>query len=172
MNHTLVIGYGNVYRRDDGVGFAVVNALHERLYGRTLDPERDPLERIGEGPIDLLVLHQLVPDLAETLAEYDLVVFVDAHVESLPEPLMEQEIVSRYKPGLVTHQLHPSSLLALTHDLYHRTPRGIILSVRGTDFDFGTGLSDEAAAQVPAVVARILALAEEAPRDANLDKDD
>ncbi|MHB0857927.1 MAG: hydrogenase maturation protease [Anaerolineae bacterium] len=159
MPRTLVIGYGNIYRRDDGVGFAVVNALHERLYGRALDPDRDPLEKIGEGAIDLLVLHQLVPDLAETLAEYDLVVFVDAHVESLPEPLLEQEIASRYKPGLVTHQLHPSSLLALAHDLYARTPRGVILSVRGTDMDFGPGLSEAAAAQVPGVVARILTLA-------------
>ena len=31
MNRTLVIGFGNVFRRDDGAGFAALNALRERL---------------------------------------------------------------------------------------------------------------------------------------------
>ena len=35
MNRTLVIGFGNVFRRDDGAGFAVLNAVRERL-GRPL----------------------------------------------------------------------------------------------------------------------------------------
>ena len=30
MNRTLVIGFGNVFRRDDGAGYAVLNAVRDR----------------------------------------------------------------------------------------------------------------------------------------------
>ena len=31
LTRTLVLGFGNVYRRDDGVAFVVLNALRQRL---------------------------------------------------------------------------------------------------------------------------------------------
>jgi len=159
MSRMLVVGFGNMYRRDDGVGYAVVNALHESLYGTPFDADDDGLDRLGRD-VDLVVLHQLVPDLADIVADYDLVVFVDAHVEHLPEPIREENIRPLYRPGIVTHQLHPASLLALARDLYQREPRCVLLSIRGHDFDFGVGLADETASYVPRVVDRILQLAQ------------
>ncbi len=155
---TLIIGFGNVYRQDDGVGEVVVKTVHERIYGQPWPPEEDGYDLLGR-QVDALLLHQLVPDLAETMAEYDQVIFVDAHVESLPEPVREQEIQPLYKPGVITHQLQPSSLLALTEDLYHAHPRCFLFSIRGHWFDFGEGLSPETAQRVPEVVSRILHLA-------------
>ncbi len=160
MARALVVAYGNVYRRDDGVGWAVLNALSERLYGQPFPLDEDGFDRLGR-TVDLVLLHQLVPDLAETLTDYTLLVLVDAHVEELPEAIREQEVTAGYRPGLVTHHLQPSSLLALTQDLYGAAPRCIVISVQGHDFDFGQGLSPRTAEQVPRVVERILELAAE-----------
>ena len=77
MKKTLVIGFGNVYRQDDGVGFVVVNALREKLGRSPLGVEDDGFDDLGH-EIDTLLLHQLVPDLADVIAGYDLVVFLDA----------------------------------------------------------------------------------------------
>jgi len=160
LKHTLVIGFGNIYRQDDGVGTVVVRTLHERIYGKPLPSDEDGYDLLGR-QVDLLILHQLVPDLAETIAEYDLVIFVDAHVEQMEEQVREEEISPLYKAGIVTHQLHPSSLLALTKDLYGSEPRCVLLSIRGHWFDFGEGLSPETARAVPQVVSRIFDLAKE-----------
>ncbi len=157
-SHVLVAGFGNLYRRDDGVARFVVNALRERL-------GRDPLDEMDDGfgdlghPVDTVVLHQLVPELAEDLKDYDLVIFVDAHVGSgIPELIHEEMLEVVYRAPFVYHQTHPSTVLALTMQLYDRAPRAMLLSLLGHDFDFGAGLSDETAALVEPAVNRILEL--------------
>lgn len=156
--HSLVAGFGNLYRRDDGVARFVVNALRERL-------GRPPLEEMDDGfgdlghQVDTVVLHQLVPELAEDLQNYDLVIFVDAHVASgIPEPVHEETLKVIYRAPFVYHQTHPSTVLALTMQLYDRAPQAILLSLLGHDFDFGPGLSAETAALVAPAVDRILTL--------------
>lgn len=156
--HTLVAGFGNLYRRDDGVARFVVTVLRERLGRAPLDEMDDGFEDLGY-PIDTVVLHQLVPELAEDLQHYDLVIFVDAHVASgIPEPIHEETLSVVYRAPFVYHQTHPSTVLALTMQLYNRAPRAILLSLLGHDFDFGQGLSDETAALVDPAVDRILEL--------------
>ena len=155
---TLIIGFGNIYRRDDGVGFVVINALREQLGRPPLDVEDDGFDDRGHA-IDTLLLHQLVPDLADVVATYDLVIFVDAHVGLIPNLIREEEVLACYESAIVPHQLHPSTVLALAHELYEGQPRGVLLSIRGYDFDFGEGLSAQTAAHVPEAVARLLALA-------------
>lgn len=157
--HTLVAGFGNLYRRDDGVARFVVNTLRERLGREPLDEMDDGFGDLGH-PVDTVVLHQLVPELAEDLQHYDLVIFVDAHVASgIPEPLHEETLEVVYRAPFVYHQTHPSTVLALTMQLYDRAPRAILLSLLGHDFDFGKGLSSETADLVEPAVGRILSLA-------------
>lgn len=158
MKRTLVIGFGNVHRRDDGAGFVVINSVRERLDRPPLDAEDDGFDDLGHG-IDTILLHQLVPDLAETVAPYDLVIFVDAHAGTIPELIREEELIATYESTIVPHQLHPCTILALAHQLFCSHARGVLLSIRGTDFDFGEGLSVQTAALVPAAVTRVLALA-------------
>ncbi len=156
---TLVAGFGNLYRRDDGVGRAVVNALRARLGREPLDPLDDGFDDLGHA-IDTIVLHQLVPELAETVAPYDLVIFVDAHVGTIPEPIREEPIEVNFRTPFVSHQFHPSTVLALARQMHGHAPRARLISIRGYDFDFGEGLSPETAAFVSPVVDRILELAE------------
>jgi hydrogenase maturation protease len=155
---TLVAGFGNLYRRDDGVARVVVNALRERLGHPALDPMDDGFGDLGH-PIDTVVLHQLVPELAEEFKDYALVIFVDAHVDAIPEPLHEERLEATYRAPFVYHQTHPSTVLALTHQLHGRAPDAVLISLLGHDFDFGEGLSEETAALVEPAVDRILELA-------------
>ena len=159
MRRTLVAGFGNMYRRDDGAAWAVIDELRRRLGRPALAPDDDGFEDRGH-EIDTIVLHQLVPELATDVAVYDLVVFIDAHVGSIPEDLREEALDACYKPATVSHQLHPCTVLALANELHGRAPQGVLLSLRGHDFDFGEGLSDETAAIVPGAVERILSLAQ------------
>jgi Ni,Fe-hydrogenase maturation factor len=83
-----------------------------------------------------------MPELAETLAGYDRVWFVDAHVGVIPE------LVRRVS-------LKPEALLALAGQLYGRAPEGELFSIRGFDFDFGYGLSAETAQGARQVVVEL-----------------
>ncbi|MCJ7551764.1 MAG: hydrogenase maturation protease [Anaerolineae bacterium] len=158
LRHTLVAGFGNLYRRDDGVARFVVNTLRERLGRPPLDPMDDGFGDLVHD-VDTVVLHQLVPELAEDLQHYSLVIFVDAHVgASMPEPIHEEPVVVTYRTPFVSHQTHPSTVLALTKQMFGVVPEAILLSVIGHDFDFGEGLSEETAALVPQAVDRIMEL--------------
>ncbi|HQE91850.1 MAG TPA: hydrogenase maturation protease [Anaerolineae bacterium] len=156
-DRTLIVGFGNLYRRDDGVARVIINTLLARWGRALLDDLDDGFEALGHA-VDGVVLHQLVPELAETVKDYAMVIFVDAHVGGNEiEPLHEERLDVSYHTPFVYHQTHPSTLLALAQQMYGTAPEAWLLSVQGYDFDFGEGLSPETAALVEPAVARILA---------------
>ena len=137
-----IIGYGNPQRRDDGVGPHIVNRLH-----RLLKHRKD---------VHLLVLHQLEPDIIDTLKTADSLVFVDATVEALPQGRHWVEL----QPALDTmpfliHQVAPAFILGLLQCLYHRHPKAWMISVEGNDFGFGNGLSSDARKRATQVIGEI-----------------
>lgn len=142
MGATLIVGFGNLYRRDDGVARHILNALLEQAGRAALDALDDGFDALGH-PVDVVCLHQLVPELVETLKDYARVVFVDAHVpaDNTP-PIYAAPLAVEHRTPFVYHQTHPSTLLALTASLYGNAPEGYLVSVQGHDFDFGEGLSD------------------------------
>ena len=81
---SLIIGYGNTYCHDDGVAFHIVNQIRKHLGFRELQPDEDGLDQLGHS-LDTVVLHQLVPELIPTLGQYQTVVFVDAHMGTIPD---------------------------------------------------------------------------------------
>jgi hydrogenase maturation protease len=151
---TLVIGYGNPSRRDDGIGLAVVNGLRARLGRAPLDEGADGFDELGQA-LDTLFLQQLAPELAETLADYDQVFFVDAHAGNYPELVHREPMQALAGPSFVSHHMKPAMLLALTAQLYGAHPVAELLSVRGFDFDFGSTLSPASAEGVAQVVAEL-----------------
>lgn len=152
---TLVIGYGNLDRGDDGVAYAIVNELRRALLCEPLDEEETGLEQLGRRT-DAIFLRQLVPELMETAAAYHRVVFVDAHVGDRDGELAWREIVPAFVPSAFTHHLTPATFLALMRALYDRSPVGYLLSVRGHTFDFRRGLSEATARLVGSAVEKIL----------------
>ena len=148
---TLVIGYGNPSRQDDGVGLTVVNGLRSRAGQAPLAEGDDGFDDLGRA-LDTLFLQQLSPELAETLADYDHLVLVDAHLGIYPELVHRARVEPQSEAAIVSHHFKPGALLELALQLYGRAPSAEIVSVRGFVFDFATELSPQTAQGVAQVI--------------------
>jgi len=141
MNRTLVIGFGNRDRADDGVAYYVVNVLRERRGQRMLAEDETGLEELG-APVDAVFMTQLAPELMDVTAPYGRIVFVDAHVGEDRGDLYSARVQPEDATSAFTHQISPAMFLALLQALYGREPEGHIVSIRGYDFDFHHNLSE------------------------------
>jgi len=142
MSQILVIGYGNPSRQDDGVGHYVA----------------DRVEYLSNNKIDKILCHQLGIELAETIKDYDLVIFVDAHVGDRSTDIEITHLESLYSVFAFTHSVKPSLLIALTESLYQKKPKAFLVSINGYNFDFGTELSPETQKLADIAAGRILEL--------------
>ena len=141
----LVIGYGNPLRRDDGFGHHVARRLAELL---------------PEDRAEVIACHQLAPELAEPISRSDLVVFVDAHDGAEPGRVDWQAVAPATEAGApFSHHLDPRALLAWARELYGACPPAVMVTVDGTAFGYGTGLSTSVGAIMPAVVEQIRRMA-------------
>jgi hydrogenase maturation protease len=153
------VGYGNLDRADDGVAYYVVNALRQALGQRALDDDETGLEQLGQS-IDSILLMQIGPELLDTIAEYEQIIFVDAHVLPDNNGLYCAVVAPEYSQSAFTHHMTPAMLLALFNTLYKRDLAGHIVSLRGYCFDFRRGLSAATQALVTGAVQVILQLTE------------
>lgn len=142
---TLLIGFGNADRGDDGVALVVINGLRRLLGQPPLEDGEDGFAGLGRS-VDSLFLHELMPELAETIAQYERVLFIDAHVGTVPELIRWAPVTPALERAIVSHHVLPGGLLALCRQIYGKTPQAELVSIRGSDFDFGAGLSPETAA--------------------------
>lgn len=140
----LIIGYGNNSRNDDGVGWHVV----ERLQAQ------------GVRGLEYLAVHQLEVELAETVREYDAVIFVDAAVPESPQAVTRTTVASDYAAHAVAHYLTPADVIGLCATLYAVRPQAFLFSIRGHDFNFGMTLSPATEAAAREVVWEIRQLAD------------
>lgn len=137
MTESLVIGYGNLLRGDDGVGHHVVGAL-------------EPL--LPEGSV--FAIHQLTPEWAETISHVRNVVFVDAAVGDSPGEVRSLQIMPLpYQPG--SHELTAEGVLSMALDLFGRCPNAHIVTITGGSFELSDSLTAPVADSVP-VAARIV----------------
>jgi len=151
MMRTLVIGYGNLDRCDDGVGYFVANSLRQRLGYPSLSPDESGLDRLGHA-VDAVFIRQLLPELLPEACDYRQLVFVDAAVHQQQRTVVCRQIDSLAHNAALTHQLSPAAFLRLLRVLYEKEPLGFLIAVPGFCFDFRRGLSAATADQVaPAV---------------------
>lgn len=140
-----VVAVGNEYRRDDGVGPAVLEQL------RAHDLADVSLVHTDGEPTQLL-------DAWEGL---DLAIVVDA---VLCEPHTPGRIHRTALGGVPlpsatssTHGLGVPEAIQLAEALDRAPARLVVLAVEAADLGFGAGLSPEVADAVPQVVAAVLA---------------
>lgn len=152
---TLIIGYGNADRQDDGVAWHVIRGVISAL-GFAAPLEMEDESPVSFGNTDFLFLLQLAPELSEMLAHYDRVCFVDAHTGSVPEDVHFEHLQPGYQHSPFTHHLTPNSLLAMTESIYQKATNAILVSLRGFEFGFSQDLSDSTAELVPQGVEVIL----------------
>ncbi len=161
LNKTLVIGFGNPDRQDDGVAWYVLERLAEQL-GRTISESLDDdLCRMQPSPI-LVRMPQLIPEIAEPISCFRRVCFVDAHTGSYAEEIHFMPLQPELQISPFTHHLTPQSCLQLSLRLYGRAPQAVLCSVRGYEFGFGRSLSERTAALAKEALQRIRVWLEEA----------
>ena len=157
MSRTLVIGFGNIDRADDGIAYYIINALRQRLDQEILGEDETGLEELGR-EVDSIFLGQLVPELMDVFTNYQQVIFVDAHVYDNVENLYCAPVLPDYSATTFTHHITPALLLAFFKTLYHQEPTAHLVSIRGYDFDFHRDLSADTIALVEPAVDYIFQL--------------
>lgn len=155
MKPTLIIGYGNVDRQDDGAAWHVLARLAQKLGNTESSEPNEEFYPEGDYP-HLLSTLQLTPEMAETVAEYERVCFVDAHTGAIPEEIGWQPVTGKFQNSPFTHHFTPQSCLSLVDEIYHSKPEAILVSIRGYNFGFNRQLSECTSNLVKEVVAKIM----------------
>jgi hydrogenase maturation protease len=124
---TLVIGYGNTLRGDDGVGFRLAEAA-----------EAWHLDGVEAHPC-----HQLTPELAADIAAVDRVIFIDATLPQNPHsPIVVEAVTPEDSPSLCSaHHSTPHALLSLTQQLYGRYPQAYTMLLPSWSMGYSEDLS-------------------------------
>ena len=150
MKNFLLLGYGNPDREDDGVAWHILRALTVKM--GLPAPESYEAEFPEYPQVDFVFYLQLTPEMAEEIARYKYVCFVDAHTGNIPEEVRLIEVESDFQKSPFTHHLTAQSLISICETLYKTKPDSALLSVRGYQFLFSRTLSEHTAKLVPAAV--------------------
>jgi len=140
----VVIGIGNEYRRDDGVGPAVVAAINERAL---------PGVRLVTGIEDPM-------DLLDAWSAAALALLVDAAVTSPSTPGRIHRCAASdvaAARGMSSHSLNVAEVFALGQALDRVPDQLVVFSVEAADTGHGVGLTPQVATAVPEVVAAAVA---------------
>lgn len=147
MTRLALIGYGNTLRGDDAIG----RLAAEELSRRVDDPR-----------VTVMTLHQLNPELAETIASFDAVLFIDAATDGEPGEIRVRAVEPRLDDSGLTHSASPEALLVLARELYGRAPGGTLFTLSGESFELEERLSSSVAAALPRLVALVASSVETA----------
>jgi len=144
---TLVVGYGNELRSDDGLGRYAAARLAEdpRLRGATV-----------------LSRHQLTPELAVDVSEASLVILVDASSADEAGAISVRRVEPVPEAGSAwSHHLDPAGLAALALELWGASPVVFAVSVGTASVDLGERLSSTVERSLPGVVDAVAAIVAE-----------
>ena len=127
MPHTLIIGYGNPLRGDDGFGWHAAVRLQEIIH---------------DAGIEILAVHQLTPELMDPVSRARRVIFIDAAVGEDAGKLTVSALETSGGPApAFTHFATPAALLEGARALYGAKPEALLITVVGLDFEIGEELS-------------------------------
>lgn len=130
----LVFGYGNPSRGDDALGPLLL----------------EQLQREQHEDIEWLTDFQLQVEHALDLKDRRLVLFVDSHLSCQP-PLEFRQLHPACDNSYTTHAMSPAAVLQVYREIRQQEPPpSFLLSIRGTRFELGEGLTPEAAANLHA----------------------
>lgn len=129
---TLLIGFGNVLRGDDGVGVRVA----ERLRGEDLGHD-----------VRIVAAHQLLPEHVDLLRDAGRAVFVDAAADVPPGEIVAGVLVPADGAAVTFHHLTPAVLLAACAALHGHAPEAVFVRIGVACTDTSTDLSAALAAR-------------------------
>ncbi|NUT54028.1 MAG: hydrogenase maturation protease [Saccharothrix sp.] len=139
MTAAVVVGVGNEFRRDDGVGPAVARAV-ARLGVPAEISDGDPVR------------------LMEAWGQAEVVVVVDAIrcTPARPGHVHRVSVAGAGEPATSSHGFGVPEAVELARVLDRLPRRLVVLAVEVSDVAFGSGLSTPVAAAVPALVDEVL----------------
>lgn len=132
----LVIGYGNTLRGDDAVG---------RLVAEKVD-------RWNRPDVRAVSVTQLLPELAESVAQAREVIFVDACGDEDIADVRVEELAGDRGDSGQTHFAAPLDILWLAKTCFGRTPRAWLVAVGAREFELTNELSAAARANAAAAI--------------------
>lgn len=138
---SLVIGYGNDLRSDDGAGRVVA----ERI------------EALALPGVTVKSVIQLTPELALEISEFDTVVFVDASVE-VAETTATPVMAGPLDRTAMSHYSTPESLLEMTATVGDLPSKAVAVSIPVTDIGLGMELTPLTAAAVEDAISIVTAI--------------
>jgi hydrogenase maturation protease len=129
--HILIIGYGNTLRSDDGVGYRVAEAIAQQV-------EDGTLKQVRSRPV-----HQLLPELADEIAQAKAVIVVDAATPELQLTNVQLQPITPAPPeSQLGHSQGARSLLFLAQTLYGAAPPAYWILIPTENMEFGETFSD------------------------------
>jgi hydrogenase maturation protease len=138
---TIILGFGNPDRGDDGVAWHVLAGIAQR-FGQPFAYEGIEAGLVNLSEDSHLWFNlQLIPEVAEELAAYQQAIFIDAHTAEIKEEIKISPIEPEFQNSPFTHHLTAASCLSLSKTLYGKYPESILVSIRGYDFSFSHALS-------------------------------
>lgn len=123
-DRTLIVGFGNPGRRDDGLG---PNLAEE-------------VDKWGLPGVTVAVDYQLNIEHAAEVAAAELVVFIDASLTAAA-PFSFHRLEPGRKNEFTTHAMLPETVLETCRQVYGSLPPAYLLAVRGEEFEMGESLS-------------------------------
>jgi hydrogenase maturation protease len=154
MKKTLLIGYGNPDRQDDGLAWHILFQLAGR-FDRPVNFDTGINFIDNHQSPDFLFSLQITPEMIDFIKDYDQVCFVDAHTGNIPAEIQLVNLKSKFQKSPFTHHMTPETCLSLHENIYHRTPEAVLVSVRGYEFGFTQGLSPQCEKLVAIAVGTI-----------------
>lgn len=128
----LIYGYGNPGRQDDGLGVCLADRI-------ALWASENNLVHI-----DTDSNYQLNIEDAEKISRYDAVFFCDASVEDISDFALTNVTAEDSGSTFTTHSASPSFIFDLCEKLFHKSPQTFLLHIKGYEWEFSEGISENA----------------------------
>ncbi len=125
----LVYGIGNSGRQDDGLAWDFIDSFQTLSISKEMSCEKN---------------YQLNIEDAALIAEYDLVIFVDASSEQTTGKFKWERLIPHAVTHFSSHELCCESVLALCHEMYNSEVEAYLLSIRGYEWELAEGLCQQA----------------------------
>ncbi len=132
MRKTLIYGYGNPGRQDDGLGVAFVKQFEKTAHEAGLDCE-----------IDFDCNYQLNIEDALTISNYQRIIFADASTESIVCFALSK-VSPATKVNFTMHAVSPEYVLHLCQTLYDKHPEVYLLHIKGYEWGMREELTQKA----------------------------
>lgn len=132
QKRVLIYGYGNPGRQDDALGNEMVDKIQNWIDKHELTCMTTDSN------------YQLNIEDAEKISNWEIVVFVDASKEGIHEYKLCEIEPKDAKVEFTMHAVSPAYVLHLSKELFKKEPQTFILGIKGYEWDFKEGLSDNA----------------------------